>query len=108
MSVFGRRRAIVAAAALVTAAVLTACSPGTRSSSTPTAGGDGNPYHLIKAGQIRVASVGDLKPYSFTDADGKYTGFDVQLFEDVARRIGVKDVVFTGQDFSAILPAVDG
>ena len=65
-----------------------------------------NPYGLITAGQLRVASLGDAKPYTFTGADGQFTGFDVELFRDVARRIGITDVEFTGQDFSAILPGV--
>jgi polar amino acid transport system substrate-binding protein len=50
--------------------------------------------------------MGDAKPYTFTDASGSFTGFDVELFTDVAHRIGIDDVVFTGQDFSAIMPAV--
>ncbi|OZS41265.1 amino acid ABC transporter substrate-binding protein, partial [Photobacterium sanguinicancri] len=33
-------------------------------------------------------------------------GFDVELFTDVAGRIGIDDVVFTGQDFSGLLAAV--
>ncbi len=53
-----------------------------------------------------MASVGDLKPYTFTDAQGNFTGFDVELFTDVAKRSGVGKVVFTGQDFSAVLPGV--
>jgi polar amino acid transport system substrate-binding protein len=65
-----------------------------------------NPYGLIEPGQLRVASLGDAKPYTFTDANGEFTGFDVELFRDVAKRMGIDDVVFTGQDFSAILPAV--
>jgi polar amino acid transport system substrate-binding protein len=65
-----------------------------------------NPYGLITPGQLRVAGLGDAKPYTFTGADGQFTGFDVELFRDVAKRMGVTDVVFTGQDFSAILPAV--
>jgi polar amino acid transport system substrate-binding protein len=73
--------------------------------STPTSSAD-NPYGLIEAGTVRVASLGDAKPYTFTDAQGNFTGFDVELFKDVAKRAGVDDVVFTGQDFSAILPAV--
>jgi polar amino acid transport system substrate-binding protein len=50
--------------------------------------------------------MGDAKPYTYTDANGNFTGFDVELFRDVARRMGVK-AEFTGQDFSAILPAVN-
>lgn len=65
-----------------------------------------NPYGLISPGEIRAASVGDLRPYTFTDADGEYTGFDVELLRDVASRIGIEEVAFSGQDFSAILSAV--
>ena len=52
--------------------------------------------------------MGDAKPYTFTDTNGQFSGFDVELFRDVARRLGFdKDhVTFTGQDFSALLPSV--
>jgi polar amino acid transport system substrate-binding protein len=89
-----------AATALIT---VTACGSSGDSSN---ASGSDNPYHLIEPGQIRVASMGDAKPYTFTDENGEFSGFDVELFKDVAHRIGIDDVVFTGQDFSAILPAV--
>jgi polar amino acid transport system substrate-binding protein len=95
-----RRAALGAVAAVATAVALTACA-GTAASS-----GDDNPYGLITPGQIRVASLGDSKPYTFTDEKGEFTGFDVELFRDVASRIGVDDVVFTGQDFSGLLAAV--
>ena len=67
---------------------------------------DNNPYGLIEPGHIRVASLGDSKPYTFTDASGKFTGFDVEFFTDVAHRIGIEQVDFIGQDFASILPAV--
>jgi polar amino acid transport system substrate-binding protein len=92
--------ALAAAAAL--ALSLSACGGSSSASSTAAA----NPYGLITPGQFRVASVGDSKPYTFTDSAGKFTGFDVELFTDVAHRAGIDNVVFTGQDFSAILPAV--
>ena len=38
--------------------------------------------------------------------EGNFTGFDVELFTDVADRAGIDNVVFTGQDFSGLLPAV--
>jgi polar amino acid transport system substrate-binding protein len=66
----------------------------------------GNPYNLIDPSTISVGSMGDAKPYTFTDENGEFAGFDIELFTDVAERIGIDDVVFTGQDFSAILPAV--
>jgi polar amino acid transport system substrate-binding protein len=98
------RRAAVAAVAATAAIALAACSSG--ASGSTSADAEDNPYGLITPGQIRVASLGDAKPYTFTDESGEFTGFDVELFEDVAGRIGIDDVVFTGQDFSGLLAAV--
>ncbi len=69
---------------------------------------DANKYGLIDAKQISVGTMGDSKPYVFTTADGQFTGFDIELFLDVAKRMGFsKDqVIFTGQDFSALIPSV--
>jgi polar amino acid transport system substrate-binding protein len=95
------RRTLLAVLTAVTAVLgLVACGSAGQGSSA------GNPYGLITPGQLRVASLGDAKPYTFTGADGQFTGFDVELFRDVAKRLSVTDVVFTGQDFSAILPGV--
>ena len=98
------RRTAVAAIAAATALVLSACATGAAGTSSDEAAD--NPYGLITPGQIRVASLGDAKPYTFTDETGEFTGFDVELFTDVAERIGIDDVVFTGQDFSGLLAAV--
>ena len=92
----------VAASAALAVGLLSACGGAPASSSSV----QENPYGLIEKGTVRVASVGDLKPYTFADAQGNFTGFDVELFKDVAHRAGVDKIVFTGQDFSAILPAV--
>jgi polar amino acid transport system substrate-binding protein len=98
------RRLTAAAAAGVAILATAACSSSSGADGSST---KDNPYHLIDAGTVRVASMGDAKPYTFTDASGDFTGFDVELFNDVAKRVGVDNVVFTGQDFSAILPAVN-
>ncbi|KAB8312545.1 amino acid ABC transporter substrate-binding protein [Erwinia endophytica] len=75
------------------------------SGAAPAASHD-NPYGLIEPGHLRVASVGDAKPYTFTDANGKFTGFDIEFFTDVAHRMGIQQVDFIGLDFAGILPAV--
>lgn len=95
------RRLAAAGAALALTAGLAACGGQTESS-----GEEDNPYGLITPGELRVASVGDLRPYTFTDDNGEFTGFDVELFRDVAERIGIEKVEFAGQDFSAVLSAV--
>lgn len=102
-----KRRTLLRPAALLAAAasaalVLAACSSGGASGSAT----KDNPYGLIEAGTVRVASLGDSKPYTFTDASGTFTGFDVELFTDVAKRAGIGKPVFTGQDFSGLLAAV--
>lgn len=102
-----KRRTLLRPAALLAAAasaalVLAACSAGGASGSAT----KDNPYGLIEAGTVRVASLGDSKPYTFTDASGTFTGFDVELFTDVAKRAGIGKPVFTGQDFSGLLAAV--
>ena len=93
------RRTVLCSALLALAAV---ALPGTDSLAQD------NPYGLIEPGTISVGTMGDAKPYTFTDADGNFTGFDIELFLDVARRMGIdKDhVTFTGQDFSALIPSV--
>ncbi|ALN74541.1 MULTISPECIES: ABC transporter substrate-binding protein [unclassified Aureimonas] len=67
-----------------------------------------NPLGLIEPGTISVGTMGDAKPYTFTNSNGEFTGFDIELFLDVARRMGFdkSHVLFTGQEFSALMPSV--
>ncbi len=75
---------------------------------TITAKAADNPYGLIDPQTISVGTMGDSKPYTFTTADGNFTGFDIELFLNVADRMGFKkdQVIFTGQEFSALMPSV--
>ena len=94
------RRVVLSVAAL-SAAMLSGIGHGLAASAA-------NPYDLIDPSTISVGSMGDAKPYTFTDANGNFGGFDIELFRDVARRLGFDKahVTFTGQDFSALLPSV--
>jgi polar amino acid transport system substrate-binding protein len=96
-----KRRAMLASALLGVTVLLGTAGRGAAAPA-------GNPYNLIDPSTISVGSMGDAKPYTFTDTNGQFSGFDVELFRDVARRLGFdKDhVTFTGQDFSALLPSV--
>jgi polar amino acid transport system substrate-binding protein len=71
------------------------------------AAGD-NPYGLIDPKLISIGTMGDAKPYTFATAEGEFTGFDIELFRNVASRLGYQkdQVVFTGQEFSALMPSV--
>lgn len=87
------------AVALASTLALAACGGQASNSSD-------NPLGTREQGVIRVASVGDAKPYTYTDAQGTFTGFDVELLKNVASRAGLK-AEFTGQDFSGLLAAVN-
>ncbi len=67
-----------------------------------------NKLGLIDPNVISVGTMGDAKPYTFATTEGQFTGFDIELFLNVAERIGFKrdQVVFTGQEFSALMPSV--
>src|SRR3954451_6960143 len=101
MRIRGNRRAMLASALLGATMLLGTAGHGV-------AAPVGNPYNLIDPSTISVGSMGDAKPYTFTDTNGQFSGFDVEFFRDVAKRLGFdKDhVTFTGQDFSALLPSV--
>ncbi|WP_085034887.1 ABC transporter substrate-binding protein [Ensifer aridi] len=100
-----RRKFVKCSLALIVAAA--AVLLGARGNAT-FALADDNPYNLIDPKVISVGTMGDARPYVFTDADGNFTGFDAELFRDVAGRLGfqAEQVVFTGQDFAALLPSV--
>jgi len=57
-------------------------------------------------GKIRIGTEGTYAPYTYHDKAGKLTGFDVEIAEEVAKRLGVKaefietkwDGMFAGLD----------
>lgn len=53
-------------------------------------------------GTLRVAVEGTYPPFNFKDAGGKLTGFDVEIAEAIAAKLGVKPE-FTTTEWSAIL-----
>ncbi len=64
-------------------------------------------YTQVKeAGVLKVGTEGTYAPYTFHDESGKLTGFDVEIAEEVAKRLGVKaefmetqwDGMFAGLD----------
>lgn len=49
-----------------------------------------NLYDQIKKdGKIKIGTEGTYAPFTFHDATGKLTGFDVEIAEEVSKRIGV-------------------
>lgn len=61
---------------------------------------------IEKDGKLLVGTEGTYPPFTFHDENGKLTGFDVEIAEEVAKRLGVKaefqetqwDAMFAGLD----------
>ena len=45
---------------------------------------------LVQSGVITVATSGSAPPFSMTDASGKLDGFDIDVMNEIGRRLGVK------------------
>lgn len=45
---------------------------------------------VMATGTLRMPNESEWPPYSFTNEQGVYTGFDVEVAEEVARRMGVR------------------
>mgnify|MGYP002078953259 CR=1 FL=1 len=74
------RRWFVAALALCATGVL-AAAPGHAGE---------NLDAIKKAGVFKVGTEGTYAPFTFHDKDGKLVGFDVEIAQEIAKRMGVK------------------
>jgi polar amino acid transport system substrate-binding protein len=92
----GRRGYAAGALALAAALALTACGgesgsgSGTTSASATAAGG----AKLVQPGKLTVCTNIPYEPFEFKDASGKIVGFDVDIVDLVAKKLGVtQDIV---------------
>jgi polar amino acid transport system substrate-binding protein len=69
---------------------------------------EANPYSLLDPATISIGTMADSKPNTFVQPDGTYTGFDIDLFMNIAERMGFSKnkITITSQDFSALMPSV--
>lgn len=51
-----------------------------------------NGMKLVNEGEFTFAASGEFKPFSVTNANGKMTGFDIEVGEAVAKELGLKPV----------------
>ena len=57
----------------------------------PAHAADGDLLQKIKAaGEIRIGTEGTYPPYTYHDAKGTLTGFDVEIAEAIAKKLGVR------------------
>lgn len=99
-----RRRLTVLAATLgLSALALTACSGGASSGTDANAGSE---YDLVTDGTLTVATEGTYRPFSFHEGAGELTGFDVEIAEAVAEKLGLQ-VKFQETQWDAIFAGLD-
>lgn len=94
-------------ALLVTAATalaLTACSSAAPAGSATT--GEGDDLGLVTDGTLTVATEGTYRPFSFHDESGDLVGFDVEIAEAVAEKLGL-EIVFHETQWDAIFAGLD-
>ena len=101
---------IIIAFSILVALLLSACGkPENQAASQPGKQADEGKDLLeqIKSnGTIKIGTEGTFAPFSYHDSSGKLTGFDVEIAEEVAKRVGVKpefietqwDGMFAGLD----------
>ncbi len=110
---------LVAAAAL-SAASLSACanntdsegSSGSASSSSASVEKDDTlaklvPAEIAKRGTLKVGTDPTYAPNEFRDDNDKIVGFDIDLFDAVSKKLGLKPE-YTGSTFDNIIPGVQG
>ena len=94
------RTLLTAAAAAATLLALTGCG----SSGEP--GGPGEELGLVSGDTLTVATEGTYRPFSYHDESGELVGYDVEVAQAVAEKLGVEitfqetqwDAIFTGLD----------
>jgi cystine transport system substrate-binding protein len=99
-----RRRTSLALSALTAAALaLTACASG--GAAAPESS-EADAYGLVTPGTLTIATEGTYRPFSFHDESGALVGFDVEIAEAVAEKLGL-DVSFQETQWDAIFAGLD-
>lgn len=61
---------------------------------------------IKQSGELVIGTEGTYPPFTFHDSSNKLTGFDVELSEEVAKRLGVKPV-FKETQWDSLLAGLD-
>ncbi len=73
-----------------------------------TSGGGDNSLQRVKdAGKLTIAIDPTYPPMEFTDEDGNYIGFDIDLAREIAKELGV-EAEFIAMDWDGILAGLTG
>ncbi|MFF0325748.1 ABC transporter substrate-binding protein [Nonomuraea angiospora] len=100
----GRRGYAAGVLALTAAVALTACGSGGNSSSSATTSASASAaggVQLVAPGKLTVCTNIPYEPFQFKDASGKIVGFDVDIVDLVAKKLGVTQEI-VDIDFAVI------
>jgi cystine transport system substrate-binding protein len=67
---------------------------------------EGDLAKIKAAGVIRVGTEGNYSPFTYRDAKGVLVGFDVEIAQEIANRIGVK-IAFTEGPWDGLIAGLD-
>jgi cystine transport system substrate-binding protein len=89
-----------------TAAALTGCQAAGSPASSSAPGEDTSLSDVQDAGVLTVGTEGTYRPFTFHDASGELTGYDIEIVTAVAEKLGVEpefqetqwDAIFAGLD----------
>ena len=104
-----KRVAWVAALVLVLACVFTMALAGCRGSSPSAEGpgsGDEAAYALVRPGKLTVVSDLANPPFDYYDSANVPAGFEVELMQAVAQKMGLECEYLPAQKFDSIIPMI--
>ncbi len=95
---------LLLAAGIMAAAFLTGCSGQTGNENS---GGSGDLLAQIQEkGEITIATEGTWAPWTYHDENGNLVGYDVEVMEKVAEKMGIK-ATFVEGEFDGLLAGLD-
>lgn len=100
-----KRIAPLLATAAILALSLSACGSSENSSGS-TSEGSSTLQNVKDAGVLTVGTEGTYRPFSFHDAGGELTGYDVEVMQAVGEKMGV-DVKFQETQWDSIFAGLD-
>lgn len=89
-----RVRAALAGVAVLSLSTLAACANYSQPSASPSESSGAPAVALVQPGKLVVCTHLAYKPFQFKDKDNKTVGFDVDLMDLVAKKLGVTQQIF--------------
>ena len=76
---------------IIVAAVLAAgCGGASEPAASPAQQPSSGLSRILKDGAINICSTGDYRPFTYRDPQGQWSGLDIEMARDLARRLNVK------------------